>query len=44
MFGDETEAEKKLPHKGAQQQAELAMNELLYKTVFASPHEKHKEF
>ena len=43
MFGDETDAEKKLPHKGTQQQAELAMNELLYKTVFASPHEKHKE-
>ena len=43
MFGDETEAEKNLPHKGTQQQAELAMNELLYKTVFASPHEKHKE-
>ena len=43
MFGDETDVEKNLPQKGTQQQAELAMNELLYKTVFASPHEKHKE-
>jgi hypothetical protein len=43
MFGDETNEEKNCAQRATQQQAELAMNELLYKTVLASPHDKRKE-
>jgi hypothetical protein len=43
MFGDETNEEKNCAQRATQQQAELAMNELLYKTVRAYQHDKHKE-